>query len=258
MTEVIGQILPLAIAVALSTIPIIATILILLSNARPLVSVVLLIGWAVGVALVLAGFTVVIALIPPSSPPRNDTSIGAFRILLGVALLFYSLGKWRGRSKEPREDLPRWMEALGRINAIGALGFGLALAFRPKNIILSIAAAVVITDASLRVDDALVVIVTFTVIGVSTVAAPIIGHFAAPEKTRGPLDATRTWIIGHSATIMLVVALLVSAVIIGSGITKLQTRRFDLSGMAPAWSDTAVLREFALQNGALSSGDGAP
>lgn len=243
MTEVIGQILPLAIAVALSTIPIIATILILLSNAKPVVSVALLIGWAVGVALVLVGFTVVFALIPPSSPPRNDTSIGAFRILLGVALLFYSLGKWRGRSKEPHAEPPHWMEAIGRINAIGALGFGLALAFRPKNIILSIAAAVVITDASLRVDDTVMVIITFTVIGVSTVAAPIIGHFAAPEKTRRPLDATRTWIIGHSATIMLVVALLVSAVIIASGIAKLQSPRFDLLSMASAWSDAAVLPE---------------
>jgi len=220
MTEVIGQILPLAIAVALSTVPIIATILILLSGARPLVSVALLIGWAAGMALVLTVLVWGIGLIPPSTLRRNDTASALVRIALGTALFAYSVLKWRHRTKHP-QSTPRWMDALARINTIGALGFGLALALRPKNIILSIAAAVIIGDARLSVDDAFVVVGTFTLIGVSTVAAPIIGHFAAPQKTQTPLDATRRWIIDHSAAIMLTVALFVSVLIIGSGISKL-------------------------------------
>lgn len=220
MTAVIGQILPLAIAVALSTVPIIAAILILLSDAKPLVSIALLIGWACGMALILTAFTVGVALIPASAPARNDTTVGVTRIVLGTALLIYSILKWRGRTKGPTEP-PRWMNALGRINTIGALGFGAALALRPKNIILSIAGAVVIGDASLPVGDAVIVIAIFTLIGVSTVAAPIIGHFSAPEKTQHPLDATRALIIENGGTIMLVVALMVSALVIGSGLANL-------------------------------------
>lgn len=220
MTGVIGQILPLAIAVALSTVPIIAAILILLSDARPLVSIALLIGWACGMALILTVFTVGVALIPASAPARNDTTIGLTRIVLGTALLIYSILKWRGRTKGPQTP-PRWMSAIDRITPIGALGFGAALALRPKNIVLSIAGAVVIGDASLPAGDAVLVIVIFTLIGVSTVAAPIIGYLSAPERTQHPLDATRALIIENSGTIMLVVALMVSALLIGSGIANL-------------------------------------
>lgn len=220
MIEVVGQIVPLALAVAFSTVPIIAAILILLSDAKPLVSIALLLGWAAGMALVLTLLTLGVALIPASSPPRNDTTVGVVRILLGSTLFVYSIGKWRRRSARASEA-PRWMDALSRINAVGALGFGVALALRPKNVVLSIAGAVVIGDASLPVSDAALVIGIFTLIGVSTVAVPIIGHFSAPEKTRNPLNATRTWIINNTATIMLVVVLLVSLIIIGSGIAIL-------------------------------------
>ncbi|MET1052778.1 MAG: GAP family protein [Mycetocola sp.] len=220
MTEVIGQILPLALAVALSTVPIIAAILILLSDAKPLVSVALLIGWAVGMAFVLTVLTISVALVPASSPPRNDTTVGVVRIVLGCALLAYAFVSWRRRSTQSAET-PRWMNALNRINTSGALGFGAALALRPKNIVLSIAGAVVIGDASLPIGDTTVVIVIFTLIGVSTVALPIIGHFSAPEKTQTPLDVTRAWIVANSRTIVFAVAVLVSVVIIGSGLAIL-------------------------------------
>jgi hypothetical protein len=220
MTEVIGQILPLAFAVALSTVPIIAAILILLSDAKPLVSVALLIGWAAGMALVLAVLTLAVALVPASAPPRSDTAVGVIRIGLGSALFIYSVTKWHKRARTA-PTTPRWMDALGKLGTLGALGFGMALALRPKNVVLSLASAVIIGDASLPVPDAVIVIVIFTVIGISTVAAPIIGHFSAPEKTRNPLNATRTWIIQNSATLMLVVALLVSVLIVGSGISSL-------------------------------------
>ncbi|GGE90666.1 GAP family protein [Mycetocola zhadangensis] len=220
MTTVIAQILPLAIAVALSTVPIIATILILLSDAKPLVSIALLIGWACGMAIILTALTIGVALIPAATPARNDTTVGVIRIVLGTALLIYSIGKWRTRSKGP-SAAPRWMDALGRITSGGAFGFGAALALRPKNIVLSFAGAIVIGDASLPMGDVFIVVLIFTLIGVSTVAAPIIGHFSAPEKTKQPLDATRNWIVRSGSSLMLAVALMVSAIIIGSGIAIL-------------------------------------
>jgi hypothetical protein len=221
MTEAIGQILPLAIAVALSTIPILAAILILLSHAKPLVSIMLLIGWAVGMASVLAVLTVGFGLIPASYTRRDDTVVGVFRIVLGSALLVYPVLTWRGRRSKQTSDSPRWIGTLERINAWGALGFGLALALRPKNLILSVAGAVVIGDARLRAGDAAIVIGIFTIVGASTVALPIIGYLFAPEKARNPLNATRTWLIANGGALVLVVSLLIGVVIIGSGIAKL-------------------------------------
>lgn len=221
MTEAIGQILPLAIAVALSTVPVLAAILILLSDAKPMVSIALLVGWAVGVASVLTLFTIGIGLIPASFLRRNDPVVGIFRIALGCALLVYPIVVWRRRVPRPPAEVPHWMSTLGKINAWGALGFGIALALRPKNVILSVAGAVVIGDASLRDGDAAILIGIFTIVGVSTVAVPIIGYLAAPEKARKPLDATRTWLVDNGEVLMVVVSLLAGVVIIGSGIAKL-------------------------------------
>jgi hypothetical protein len=221
MTEAIGQILPLAIAVALSTVPILAAILILLSDAKPVVSIALLAGWAVGVASVLALLAVGFGLIPASFLRRNDSVVGIFRIVLGSALLVYPVIAWRRRRSRQPSELPHWMSTLGRINPWGALGFGLALALRPKNVILSVAGAVVIGDASLRVRDTAIVIGIFTIVGVSTVALPIIGYLAAPEKARNPLNVTRTWLVTNGGILMFVVSLLAGVVIIGSGIAKL-------------------------------------
>ncbi|MET0933317.1 MAG: GAP family protein, partial [Mycetocola sp.] len=195
--------------------------LILLSDAKPRVSIMLLIGWAVGMFAVLSVLAIGFGLVPSSLGRRDDTVVGVFRIVLGSALLVYPIVTWRRRHQGPTSQSPRWMTALDRINAWGALGFGGALALRPKNLILSVAAAVVIRDASLRAGDAFIVIAVFTLVGVSTVALPIIGYLVAPEKARNPLDATRTWIVANSEALMVGVAVMAGAVIIGSGITKL-------------------------------------
>lgn len=221
MNSVIGQILPLAVAVALSTVPVIAAILIVLSPAKPLVGLALLIGWTAGVAAIVTVFTIGFQLIPSSARSRDDTVVGVVRILLGVALIAVSIAKWRRRNHERTVDTPKWMRALGRINALGAFGFGFVLALRPKNLILSLAAAIVIGDASLTVTDGLIVIGIFTLIGISTVAVPIVAHLSAPEKTQGPLGAVRDWIVANNVTMILVVVILTGVVIIGSGIAKL-------------------------------------
>ena len=51
MNSVIGEILPLAIAVAISPIPIIAAVLMLLSPRARVTSVAFLLGWILGVEI---------------------------------------------------------------------------------------------------------------------------------------------------------------------------------------------------------------
>lgn len=222
MTSVIGQILPLAVAVALSAVPIMAAILILLSPARPRVSLALLVGWAAGVGIVVGLFTVGFGFTSSTLRPGDDPFAGIIRILLGTALIVYAVNRFLRRlGDEQTHETPKWMRAVERTNAPGALGFGFALALRPKNLILSIAAAAIIGEASLGVADGVVVIVLFTVIGVSTVAAPIVAHLAAPERTEDSLNSIRDWIMKNNAPMLLVVIIMTGAVIIGSGISKL-------------------------------------
>ena len=222
MASVIGQILPLAVAVALSTVPIIAALLILSSPAKPRVSIALLVGWAAGVGVILGVFTIGLGLTYFNSRSTDGTIAGVFRIVLGSALIAYSITRFSRRmAAERTREAPKWMHTIDKTNAIGAVGFGFALALRPKNLILSIAAAAAITEAPLDAADRIFVILFFTVIGVSTVAAPIIAHLTAPEKTETPLNLIRDWIVKNSAPMTLLVILVTGAWIIGSGIARL-------------------------------------
>ncbi|WP_166873221.1 GAP family protein [Salinibacterium sp. ZJ450] len=221
MTSVIGQILPLAVAVALSSVPIITALLILLSPARPVVSVALLVGWAFGVGAVLGLFTLGFGLASLTSRTGDDTAAGIVRILVGTALIAYSIRRFRRRVHHASHVTPKWMAKVGRLNAPGALAFGFLLALRPKNLILSIAASVVIGDASLSLANTLIVIAIFTLIGISTVAAPTVAHLAQPERTREPLNSMREWIIDNSTNLIFILVIFVGVVIISSGIEKL-------------------------------------
>ena len=64
MTSVIGEVLPLAIGVAVSPIPIIAAILMLLSPRAKSMSVAFLVGWIVGIVVAIVVFTLLSSVLP--------------------------------------------------------------------------------------------------------------------------------------------------------------------------------------------------
>ena len=64
MTAVIGDILPLALGVAISPIPIIAAILMLLSPKAKGTSVGFLVGWVLGIIVAVTVFSLLSSIIP--------------------------------------------------------------------------------------------------------------------------------------------------------------------------------------------------
>ena len=66
MGAVIGEILPLAVGIAISPIPIIAVILMLLSPRAKGASVGFMIGWVVGIIVAVVMFTLLSSVIPQS------------------------------------------------------------------------------------------------------------------------------------------------------------------------------------------------
>ena len=86
MLSALGPLLPIAVAVAVSTVPIMATILILLSPKRNQSAIPFLIGWVVGMAAV-----VVIAAIGANALPirpfrAQQKAIAIGQIVVGTAL----------------------------------------------------------------------------------------------------------------------------------------------------------------------------
>src|ERR1700712_1453764 len=111
MGAAIGSILPLALGIAISPIPIIAAILMLLSPKARGTSVGFLIGWVLGIVVAVVVFTLLASVIPPASDGSNPQA-GTIKIVLGAGLLFLAVRQWRSRPKGDEEpSLPKWMAA---------------------------------------------------------------------------------------------------------------------------------------------------
>jgi MFS family permease len=95
MGEAIGQLLPFAVGVAISPMPIVAMVLMLITPKAKSNGFVFLLGWIVGVAV--AG-TVCLLVIGPSS--TDDEGVAAdwtfwLKIVLGALLVLLAIKEWR-------------------------------------------------------------------------------------------------------------------------------------------------------------------
>lgn len=220
MGEVIGDILPLALGITISPIPIIAAILLLLSPKAKGTSVGFLVGWILGILIVLAVFILLASVITPADPDQPQPISGAIKLLLGALMLVLAIKQWRGRPRDGAEpSMPAWMSAIDQLTAAKGLGLGLLLsAVNPKNLLMGASAGVTIGSAGLPFGSTVVTVALFTAIAAASVAVPVIGYLAAAEAMSGPLEELRCWLTSNNATVMAVLLLVIGVMMIGKGI----------------------------------------
>lgn len=220
MGQVVGELLPLALGVAISPVPIIAVILMLLAPKAGGTSAGFLLGWVTGIVVATVVFVLVAAA--AGSQSSGDPSVLAswIQVALGAVTLLLAINQWRSRPAEGEEPrLPGWMAAIDRFNPVKAAGLGFVLAaLNPKNLAMAAAAGVSIGGAALAVGAAAVAVTVFTVIAASTVAVPVVVYAVAADRTAKALDRTRRWLVENNATVMSVLLLTIGVVLVGKGI----------------------------------------
>jgi threonine/homoserine/homoserine lactone efflux protein len=217
---VIGEILPLALGIAISPIPIIAAILMLLSPKAKATSVGFLIGWILGIVIAVVVFALLAAVIPQSDTDQPQPVAGVIKILLGLLMLFLALKQWRGRPHPGDEPtLPKWISAIDTMTAGTGFGLGFLLAaVNPKNLLMAISAGVIIGSAALPAGAAAIAMVVFTLIAGSSVSVPVIGHLVAARAMTKPLESLRAWLLHNNAAVMAVLLLVIGVTVLGKGI----------------------------------------
>ena len=220
MGPVIGDILPLALGVAISPVPIIAVILMLLSPKARGTSIGFLLGWVLGILVAIVVFTLLSSVLPRSDADQPKPVAGVITIVLGLGLLLLAVRQWRSRPAPGSEPaMPKWMAAIDTMTAGRALVLAfLIAALNPKNLLMAIAAGVAIGAGTTSTGTAAVAIIVYTVIAASTIAIPVIAYLVASKRMAGPLDSLRTWLLHNNATIMAVVLLVIGVVLIGKGL----------------------------------------
>lgn len=223
MGEVIGEILPAALGVAISPVPVIAVILMLLAPGAQASSLAFAAGWVVGVLAVVTVSTLVVDPAADADSGETPGWVGIAKIVLGGAALLLAGRQWHTRPR-PGEDpaLPGWMSAIDTVTPPRALGLGVVLAaVNPKNLTLGLSAGVAIGAGGLPAGETAIAIAVFAALASVTVAAPVAGYLVAHERLQGPLDELRQWLTVHNAAVMTVLLLVIGTAILGQGVAEL-------------------------------------
>lgn len=222
MNDVIGQILPMAVAVLISPIPIAAEI-VLLFSARPKPNATAYGGgFVIGVALALGVFTVIAGTQDLSSGSDGDTWAAWLKILLGAALVVAGLRRFLSRPAPEDAETPEWMAGIsdftpGRSFLVG-VGIG---ALNPKNIVVGLAAAVVISAGGLSTGEEVATIVAYAVFASLGVLAPLVVAIAMGSRSDELLAEWRTWLVANNAAVMSVILMVIGVVMLGKGVSAL-------------------------------------
>jgi hypothetical protein len=221
MHQAIGESIALAIGVAISPLPIIALILMLLSKRSGANSLAFLVGWVVGVAAVLAATIAVGNALSVNSGSSNAmTGNSTFRVVIGIILVVLGLRRLR-HSRTPGQagQAPKW---LARIEEMGpGQAFGLAFvlaALNPKNLILTVGGGLAIAQAPASTSQQVVAGVVYVLVASCTVLLPVLLYAFSRSRADQVLPGWRDWLGTHASATVGVVLLVLGVLLIGKGI----------------------------------------
>jgi len=221
MWAALGQVLPLAVAAAFSSVPILVTLSILLSPHRRRSGPAFMFGWIVGIAVAVVAFTVLAHVIPAVPPRKSQVAIGVSLIGIGLALIVLAILVWRRAAKPEAAGNPRWLAAAKTLGPGPAFGLAVALNFRPKGLLLSAAAGLSLRGQNLTPGQFTVVILIYTAISASAVAVPVIASVTHPVTMERRLVGARDWLAENNRIVSVVIMILIGTVIVGNGLAHL-------------------------------------
>ena len=212
--------LPLAVAIAVFPVPMIAVVLMLASDRGRAKGLAFIIAWCFGLAAVGAIVLLIAGEVDASEAGEPATWVDVVLLVLGLLLLALAFKQWRGRpSADEEAPTPGWMRTIDDFTTTKAGGAGFALsALNPKNVLLVVAAATEIADVGIPARQELGVLLAFVFVASLGVLAPLVVSLVLGERSRESLDAMRAWMARYSAAIMAVLFLVIGAKLVGDAI----------------------------------------
>jgi hypothetical protein len=218
MGQALLQLIPLGLAAALSSVPITATIFILLSESRRRSGMAFVAGTVLGTFAVISLATVAGQALP-GRQRHHDDLVGQLEVVVGVAMVLLGVLNLARRNGSKRNRGASWMDTIGTFGMLPVFGIALALNLRPKALLLMTAAGLAISRADLRFEQNLVLAIVYTAIGTSTVVIPVLATILAPSWMEPRLLSMKRLIAGHSAVVTATMMILVGAFVIALGVS---------------------------------------
>ncbi len=223
MGEAIGAVLPLAVGVALSPIPIIAVVLMLATPRGRANGISFVLGWIVGLAV--AGTVV---LLISGGAGAGDvgapaTWVDIVELVLGLGLVGLAAVQWRHRPRTGADaGLPAWMTTIDTVTPVKSAGLGVALsALNPKNLLITVGAAAAIAQTGTAPGGEAVALAVFVLLGTVGPAVPLGIYVLLGTRSSAVLASLRGWMAAHNTAIMSVLLVLIGIKLIGDGVSAL-------------------------------------
>jgi hypothetical protein len=218
MGEALLQLIPLGLAAALSSVPVTATIFILLSDSRRRSGLAFLAGTVLGTFTAVAIATVAGQAIP-GRPRHHNDQIARLEVAVGFAMVVLGVISLARRNRPRNSRGTSWLDSIGSFGLVPVFGIALALNVRPKALLLGAAAGLTISRADLGFEQNLVLAILYTAVATVTVVVPILATIVVPEWMEPRLLSVKGYITGHSAAVSATMMILVGAFVIGVGIS---------------------------------------
>ena len=208
MESMWADLVPLAIGIAISPIPIIATILVLLSPKAKTLAPLFLIGWILGIVFAVTVFMLLRTLIPSTSDADANSLLSVVRIVVGISFGLLAVREWKLRPKPGEEaKMPGWMAALDQLKPAAAVGLAFALAaINPKNMLLAANAGLIIAGVA----NPITAVIGFTAVAIVSVAVPVIAFLLLGKRIDRQLEMIRGWLVLNGSKIMVLILLVLA------------------------------------------------
>jgi len=225
-SALIGELLPFAVAMAISPMFVIVVVLILVSDGARAKGLAFVGGRILGVALILGVVSAVFLAIgghhvAHEGPPSPTASI--IRMLVGVALIVLAARMFRNRPKPGEEPPPSaLMRRVDGLTAPRAFVMGLLLSFLdPASLSLGFVAGLDLAEAGVPLAASLAIAVGFVLIATVTVTVPLVIYLVGGSAAEAKLGDVKTWLVTNEKTVMMVLFLIIGVVMISRGIRAL-------------------------------------
>lgn len=220
LVSAIGEVLGLAVAIAINPVAIILITLILLSDRARVNGAAFAVGWCVSILGLTALAYGLADLADADVQEGTSDGIDAVRIVLGLALWALAVWQWRRRpgAGEDRPE-PRVFARVATLSALGALVAGvLAAVVNVKTAPLALSAGASLGQSGIEGTDGWVALITFALVASAGVLVPLVAVMVLGERSREPLLALKTWLQANASVIGIVLLVVIGAVLIGNGL----------------------------------------
>jgi hypothetical protein len=206
MTTLLLHLLPIAVVIALEPVCVLAA-LVMTATSRPLADSFAYLG---ALAAVMLGYGAAVLLLLQhhaiAGGSATDDLVQILWLLIGLGFLVafaVLLARRPRRTAELQEAV--WTRRISATGPLGAAAVGVFLV----NWEMETPALTVILKSQVPTAEALLALVLFTAVALSTSAVPLVLYAASPGGVGGVLDRAKAWLGRHERPIMLALFLLV-------------------------------------------------